>query len=97
MFLWAAGPARSDDDRYKYGRSGHEDVYKQRNSRNILPFKKILERVRSHIDGEIIETEFEYEDGIPVYEFKFIDRSGRVMEMYVDARNGKVLKKEEDD
>ena len=44
----------------------------------------------------IIETEFEYEDGVPVYEFKYIDRSGRVRELYVDARTGAILKDEAD-
>ena len=74
----------------------HEDVLRFRKKKDILPFSEILKAVRPQIQGEIIETEFEYEDGRPVYEFKYIDPSGRVIEMYVDAKTGKILKKEYD-
>ena len=93
LLSWPQDRARSDEDRYRSGESRHDDVYRHRSSRDILPFKDILRRVRPHIDGEIIETEFEFEDGMPVYEFKYIDGSGRVMELYVDARDGRILKK----
>ncbi len=97
LILWPHDPARSDDKRYKNYDSRHEQVYKYRRSRNILSFEKILKFARPHINGEVIETEFEYEDGIPAYEFKYIDPQGRVMELYIDARNGKVIKNEVDD
>ncbi len=97
LILSPHDPASSDDKRYKNYGSRHDKVYKYRRSRNILSFEKILKLARPHIKGEIIEIEFEYEDGIPAYEFKYIDPQGRVMEMYVDARNGKILKHEMDD
>ncbi len=74
----------------------HEEVFQSRKAKDILPFSDILKAVRPHIQGEIIETEFEIEDGRPVYEFKYIDPSGRVIEIYVDAKTGKILKKEFD-
>lgn len=48
------------------------------------------------INGEIIETEFEYDQGRPVYEFKYVDKKGRVQELYVDARTGILLKDKPD-
>lgn len=56
-----------------------------------MSFDTILEMVNAKISGEIIETEFEYEDGIPVYELKYISKKGRVREMYVDARTGEII------
>ncbi len=72
--------------------SKQQQVYKHRKSRDILSFKEILKAVRPRIKGEIIETEFEIEHGIPTYEFKYIDKSGRVREMYVNAKTGKIIK-----
>ena len=76
--------------------SKQEQVYQHQKSKDILPFKDILKIVRPLIHGEIIETEFEMEEGLPVYEFKYIDKSGRVREMYVNAKTGKVIKDELD-
>lgn len=76
--------------------SKHDDVLEYRQKENILPFEEIFAMVKDKINGEIIKTEFEIEDGIPVYEFKYIDESGRVLEIYADARTGVVVKKEQD-
>ncbi|MCF6320271.1 MAG: PepSY domain-containing protein [Rhizobiaceae bacterium] len=73
-------------------KSKHGRIYEQQKSKGILPLEVILEIMRDKIKGEIIETEFEYEDGIPVYEFKYISKRGRVREMYVDAKTGVIIK-----
>ncbi len=64
---------------------------------SILPLKEVWKRVEHRIRGRIIEIEFEYEDGLPVYEFKYIMPNGRVRELYVDARTARVVKEEDDD
>jgi len=97
MILLSGNPAFPDGKPYMSGRSEHEDVYKHSRAHDILSFRDILKLVSPHIDGEIIETKFDFEEDMPVYEFKYIDLSGRVMEIYVDARNGKILKNEEDE
>lgn len=84
------GIAHSDEE------SHHEDVLKQRETKDILSFDAVLSTIRPMINGEIIEAEFEMEDGVPVYEFKYIDPSGHVREMYVDARTGKIIKDKRD-
>jgi uncharacterized membrane protein YkoI len=86
FFTGSRGTARSDE----YEK--HEQVYRHRQSKDILPFRDILKAVKPFIRGEIIETEFEVEHGLPVYEFKYVDKSGRVREMYVNARTGKIIK-----
>lgn len=92
----AGGISSSDAKRGRSGKYKHEDVFQQRQSRDILPFEEVLKIVRSSIKGNIIETEFEIEDGIPIYEIKYIDSNGRVLEIYVDAKTGKILKEEVD-
>ena len=47
--------------------------------------------------GEVIEIEFDDDDGLPIYEIKVLTRRGIVLEMDVDARNGRILDLEEDD
>lgn len=79
---------RRDDD--------HEEAFRARQGGAILPLAEVLAMVRPKIDGEIIETEFEYERGIPVYEFKYVNSRGQVRELYADARNGAVLKDKPD-
>ncbi len=86
----SVGVAQSDED------SRHEEVLMQREMKGILPFDVVLSAIRPLIKGEIIETEFEMEDGVSAYEFKYIDQSGHVREMYVDARTGKIIKDESD-
>ncbi|WP_221934186.1 PepSY domain-containing protein [Tepidimonas sediminis] len=60
----------------------------------IRPLAEILQRVQPLLDGEIIATELEREHGRWVYEFKVLRPDGRLVEWYVDARDGRVLKTE---
>lgn len=62
----------------------------------VRPLAEILQIVGARIDGEIVETEFEREDGVWVYEIKYITRSGRMQEIYVDALSARIIKVEDD-
>lgn len=62
----------------------------------VLPLDKIIEAVRKEIVGDIIEIEFERNDGRYVYELEIIDPSGRVIEVEVDAKTAEILEREED-
>jgi len=94
LLLWPHTTAYSDEAQSRGRQSLHEDFLKYKHSHNILPFEEILKLVRPYIDGDIIETEIEIEDDILSYEFKYIDGSGRVIDLYVDAQTGKIHKKE---
>jgi uncharacterized membrane protein YkoI len=61
-----------------------------------LPIVVLLERLKARVTGEVVGVEFEREDGQWIYEFKVIDRRGRLLEVYVDAQTGEVLSMEED-
>ena len=45
----------------------------------------------------MLEAELEEEDGVLVYEVEILTTAGVVRELELDARDGRVLKDEEDD
>ena len=61
-----------------------------------LPLAEILTKVRSDLGGEIVGVSFERKQDRWLYEFKVVEPSGRLVEVYVDAATGRVLKREAD-
>ena len=62
-----------------------------------LPLAEILARVRPELGGEVVGVSFERDrgnDGRWIYEFKVIRPDGRLVEVDVDARTARVLKRE---
>jgi len=60
------------------------------------PLAEILDQVGAELGGEVVGVEFEREDRGYVYELKVITRDGRLQEVYVDARTGRILSREDD-
>lgn len=61
----------------------------------VLPLAEILSRVRSQVAGDVSDIAIEGEHGSWRYELRVIDRAGRVLEVRVDAQNGKIERIEE--
>lgn len=80
--------ADSDDS----GRSHQRSIRKAVQQKKILPLGRIKRYIEKKTNSEIIHIELERKHGQWVYEFKIVDRRGRLREIYVDATNGKVLK-----
>lgn len=80
----AAVPAFSDD--------GHEQAREALQRGEIRPLSEILATVQKEIPCEIIEVEFERDDGLWLYEIKAIDPSGRFMKIHVDAARNTILR-----
>jgi uncharacterized membrane protein YkoI len=57
----------------------------------IAPLEKVLAAIRSKVQGDFIGAELEIEDGVWVYDLKFIDRRGVLRKIHVDAKSGKIL------
>jgi uncharacterized membrane protein YkoI len=87
--LLGTGPAMADRDDHERARAALERG-------EVLPLATLLERLEGVIDGDIIATDFERDDGRWIYEIEYIDRNGRVVELEVDAADGSVLKREVD-
>ena len=77
----------------------HEQVRDALRRGQVLPLTRILAIAQSRAPGEVIKVELDDDDdhgGRLIYEVKTLSKSGRVMEVELDARTGKVLKVEED-
>jgi len=72
-------------------------VRRLRESGEILPLEKILERARKERPGEVLETELERKGARHVYEVEILDAQGRVWELKFDARSGELLRQKQDD
>ena len=59
-------------------------------SGEIRPLADILAAVRAKLPGEVVGVEIESEKGHWIYEFRVLDRSGRLFEVYVDPRSGAI-------
>lgn len=89
MVAATAVPAVADDD--------HVNARKLRESGEIMPLEKIIERARAAKPGEVLETELDRENGRYVYEVEIVDDAGQVWEIKLDAKTGKLMKMERDD
>ena len=97
--LVLAAPALAD----RKGRDRDRDddkpdrVYEMRQKGEILPLARILEAVRKEYPGRLLKTEFEVDDGVPVYEFYILQEGGHLVEVSYDARDGRKIEEERDD
>jgi uncharacterized membrane protein YkoI len=60
----------------------------------IIPLQSILTRYPEEEYGRLLDLEAERDDGMVVYELEFLQPNGRVLEIKVDASNGRLLEKE---
>lgn len=89
LALAAAGLSVADDD--------HDRALRLRERREILPLEELLLRLDLGQGARILEIESEMEQGDPVYEIEYVDGSGRIREVLIDAKSGRVLAGEEED
>lgn len=85
LLLALASPVLADDD-------DQDRVLRWRQEGRVLPLERILEGVDPERRLHIIEIELEEEDGLPVYEIKYLDPSGRIRKTEIDARTGTAVK-----
>lgn len=85
---WGLPPAMADDD--------HLEARRLMKSGEVLPLQTILDRYRADYPGRIIEVELEKEHGLIIYEIEIVDERGKVRELHINARNGELLKVEDD-
>ncbi|MBL8475339.1 MAG: PepSY domain-containing protein [Methyloversatilis sp.] len=63
----------------------------------ILPLERISELAKAVRPGKLIDIDLERKRELWIYELELLDDQGRVWEMKLDARNGELLKLEQDD
>ena len=62
----------------------------------ILPLTRILPIVQRRVPGDVIKIKLDDDDKRIEYEVKVLTSNGRVIEVELDARTGRILKIEED-
>lgn len=77
-------------------RNEHNLVREALQRGEVLPLEKILAIATQQVPGDVIEVELEDEKRMLIYEIKILTGTGRVREVKIDARNGKVLSIEDD-
>lgn len=87
-------PALADGDDHRHD---HDRARRALEAGDILPLATLLERSGVEASGRLIEVELERKRGRLVYELKVLTPQGRVIEHYVDARSGQILKTETED
>jgi len=58
----------------------------------VLPLRAILDIVEARYPGQVMEVEFDHDDGEFEYELKVLQADGRLIKLKLDARTGQVLK-----
>ena len=88
--LLAATPAASRD-------LDQDEALQLRHEGLIMPLEALLQRTMARYPGaRLLEAELEEEDGIYVYEIELLTADGVARELELDARDGRLLKDEED-
>jgi uncharacterized membrane protein YkoI len=89
--------ANADDDDLDLRHDGADRAMQGAASGEFMPLATILTSIREKFPGEVVETEFENDDGQFYYEFHILGPDGRIIEIKVDARTGGFLDKRGDD
>lgn len=64
---------------------------------NILPLEQIIDAAMAVKSGQILETEFDEDDGRYVYELEILDDNGHVWELELDATTAELIELESED
>ncbi|WP_019339744.1 PepSY domain-containing protein [Stutzerimonas stutzeri] len=88
--LLAATPVASRD-------LDQDEALRLRRDGLILPLESLLNQaMERHPGARLLEAELEEEDGLFVYEIELLTADGVARELELDARDGRLLKDEED-
>ncbi|MDO6442966.1 PepSY domain-containing protein [Marinobacter sp. 2_MG-2023] len=83
LFLAGPAPVSADEDWRKL----HEDVQ----AGKIKSLGEILDTLLRDWNGQVIDVEFEQEDGKKLYEIELLGPEGQVVEFEVDAVTGELI------
>lgn len=73
-------------------RSDHDVAREALERGDVLPLRSVLDLIERQYEGQVVEIEFEHDDGRFIYEVRLLQNDGRVIKLEVDAADGRVLK-----
>ena len=72
-----------------------DEVHEAVERGEIRSLADILNAIRDKLPGEVVGVEVERKESRWVYEFRVVDREGRLFEVYVDARTAAIERTKE--
>ena len=94
----AADPGEHHGDRRGHGDrhdDDHDAVRAAVERGEIKPLAQLLDQVKDKLPGDITGVEIERKHGLWLYEFRVIDKQGRLFDVYVDAQSGEIKRTKE--
>jgi len=83
------------DWRDHHDRHDHDAVRAAVEHGEIKPLAQLLDQVKGKLPGDITGVEIERRHGLWLYEFRVIDKEGRLFDVYVDAKSGEIKRTKE--
>lgn len=80
---------------HDHDRHDHDAVRAAVERGEIKPLAQLLDQIKSKLPGEITSVDVERKEGAWLYEFRVIDKQGRLFDVYVDAQNGDIKRTKE--
>lgn len=87
------GGAQADDDDDALE---HEEARRALEQGLVRPLEEIIAEARKHVQGDLIEVELEREDERYIYELEFIQPSGQIVELQLDAKSMAIIEDDAD-
>jgi uncharacterized membrane protein YkoI len=84
LVLVCAAAVMADDD--------HARAKAAREAGEIVSLEAILERVQAEFNGSPVEVELEDDDGPWIYKVKLLTRTGAIVKLEYDGRDGRLLR-----
>ncbi len=66
----------------------HDEAIALSKTRVVVPIARLIEQASARYSGHLLEVEFEKVGGRYLYELEWLDDTGRVRELWFDARTG---------
>lgn len=76
------------------GKVSQDEIRKLVERGELLSLESIMLQYSEEEYGKLLDLEVEYEDGIIIYEMEFLRADGQIIEIEIDARNGRILEQE---
>lgn len=67
------------------------DLHREVEAGRILALPDVLNRLEADYIGQVVEVEFERDDGRAIYEIEMIGPDGQIVEFEVDAETGELM------
>lgn len=83
--------ADDDDDALE-----HEEARRALEQGLVRPLEQIIVEARKHVEGDLIEVELEREGDRYIYELEFIQPSGQIIELQLDAKTMAIVEDDDD-